>query len=593
MEKLYTQVFEYPLLQEYLEQSGVNPKDVYKIVNEIHGSFNDTMVGYGVKILEHSFAKLYDSVNLSTFPGLDLYQLRKKYHIVLVPNHQSHADYIALNYLLFRQFKVPVHIASGINLNIFPIGTFFRNMGAFFIRRSFAQDLLYRRTFEGYLYYLLKEHKVLEFFFEGGRSRTGKLLPPRFGLFQMILEVHSHLPSAKPLMFVPVSIAHEHVPEERSHERELSGAKKKKEKTTQLLKLFKLFTKKLGSIHIYLGEGIIINGKEQDVKAQTQMIAFNCFRSVGSAMPVTPTSLLALVLLDEAAGALTWEQIEYKCKEVISFAKRFQIPLTPSLASNEKRSATLKNALNLLIRNKKVERMEREKLNHTFYTVRDDGRIKLSYFKNMILHHFLVPCLINNTWFNAFTGNITTVKQLVQYLIIKRRELKFEFYLPPVKEMFAQAMEIISYAVGRPISNFEECFKLSSTEFYQIAQRVQFFSTALTSIYECYYCSLLSLRHFLQEGVSFSIEDFIQVSQEIHQIELEHGRVVRYPESKTVPTLKESLKYFCHIGILQLTEDKKYHVINEQKLTDKIEKFAKDINDQLVINLKFSATHKF
>ena len=101
----------------------------------------------------------------------------KNHNIIFVPNHQSHADYLALNYAFHKDYTdIPVHIAGGINLNIFPIGTMFRKSGCFFIRRSFTNDLNYKNTFEAYLYYLLKQGFPIEFFFEGGRSRTGKLL---------------------------------------------------------------------------------------------------------------------------------------------------------------------------------------------------------------------------------------------------------------------------------------------------------------------------------------------------------------------------------------------------------------------------------
>ena len=116
-------------------------------------------------------------------------------------------------------------MAGGDNLNITGVGGWFRKMGCFFIRRRFPDDAIYKLTLEAYLYHLLREGRVIEFFFEGGRSRTGKLLPPRFGLYRMLMNAHSELSkvSGKKLAFVPVSIAHEYVPESRSLDRELGG----------------------------------------------------------------------------------------------------------------------------------------------------------------------------------------------------------------------------------------------------------------------------------------------------------------------------------------------------------------------------------
>lgn len=578
-------VLEYPKLVKYLEQ---NPTEVHKVsdlVDEIHGNFNVKMMDYVAKLLESTFLKLYDSIDLGVPDQFDLHDLYQKYHIVFVPNHQSHADYLALNYLLYKRFKLPIYIAGGINLNIFPIGKLFRNAGAFFIRRSFGKDLLYKNVFEAYVYSLLREDKMVEFFFEGGRSRTGKLLPPKFGLFQMLLEAHSHLATNKPLMFLPVSITHEHVPEEKAHERELGGEKKRAESPSQIFKIFRVVNKKMGSIYIRIGEGIIVD-KVSDLKEDTQKIAFKCFNEVGQSMPVTPTSVLALVMLDEPAGAMTWEHIETKALDVIEHCRQFNIPLAPSLSS-DLAALSLSKALNNLIENKKIQVLDREKLNQIFYSIKREHRIKMLYAKNMILHHFLVPCMMSAAWINLFNGSIANVAELNRFLQSKRRELRFEFYLPTVKEMFKLAMSIVSYALGRRVSSLEECLKLSPTELYKIASKVSYFATGLTYIYEAYYIAACTLRHF---GVnSFQKDKFLAVAKELHQMEMEHGRVVKYMESYAVPIIGDSLSYFKHMGLIK--EDLvsgEMKVVDLIKLEEEIDKFAKDINDQIVIHLKFS-----
>ncbi|MFL5783722.1 MAG: 1-acyl-sn-glycerol-3-phosphate acyltransferase, partial [Bacteriovoracaceae bacterium] len=298
-------VLTYPKLAERLQQKPEDLGKIKKLFKEIHGDFSQTVLASAVKVIDTTFSRLYDGVNLEVPPNTDFHALREKYHVILVPNHQSHADYVALSYSVFKNFNVVLRVAAGINLNVFPMGQFFGKSGAFFIRRSFTSDHLYKLTFEAYVYYLLKTDQVVEFFFEGGRTRTGKLLKPKYGLFQMLLETHSQLHDVKPLLFIPVSVAHEHVPEEKAHARELGGGKKVPESGAQLFKLFKLFNKRLGTIHLHFGEGIEVNGFTGDLKLATQNLAFECFRAVGKNMPITPSSLLALIMLDEPSGALT------------------------------------------------------------------------------------------------------------------------------------------------------------------------------------------------------------------------------------------------------------------------------------------------
>ena len=364
-ENAYDIAISYPKLAQRLLEKPADEKKVKKLFKEIHGEFSPAVVKSASKFLDATFGKLYDGVNLEVPEGMDFKKLQERYSIILVPNHQSHADYVALTYCMFKEFGVALRVAAGINLNVFPLGQFFGKGGAFFIRRTFTSDLLYKTCFEAYVYYLLKTNQVVEFFFEGGRTRTGKLLKPKFGLYQMLLETHSNLIDAKPLMFIPVSLAHEHIPEEKAHARELGGGKKVPESGAQLFKLFKLFGKRLGTIHIHFGKGIVIDRIKGDLKEETQKLAFDCFIAVGKNMPVTPTSLLALIMLDEPSGAMTWKQIEERADEIIDYCLAVGIPLTPSLAKTEFR-ASLRSALDMFIGNKKIEVIRSEKLNQIF-----------------------------------------------------------------------------------------------------------------------------------------------------------------------------------------------------------------------------------
>jgi glycerol-3-phosphate O-acyltransferase len=577
-------VLTYPKLVERLQNKPEDADKIKKLFKEIHGEFSPTLVKTATAFIDATFLKLYDGVNIELPPGMDFHKLRKDHHIILVPNHQSHADYIALTYSMFKKFDVAIRVAAGINLNVFPLGQFFGKAGAFFIRRSFTADQLYKLTFEGYIYYLLKTGQVVEFFFEGGRTRTGKLLKPKYGLFQMLLEAHLQI-KEKPLMFVPVSLAHEHIPEEKAHARELGGAKKVAESGTQLFKLFKLFNKRLGTIHIHFGEPIIVKGFEGDLKEATQNLAFANFKAVGRGMPITPSSLLALIMLDEPSGALTWKQIEDRAVDVIEYCRAMKIPMTPSLSCDTFRDS-LRSSLDMFIGNKKIEVLKREKLNQVYYVIKDERRVEVLFHKNMILHHFLVPGIINAAWFNVFNGSIKDGMQLSRYLMNKRKELKYEFYLPSVKEMILEALNIISYAIGRKVESLDETMRFSSQDFYLIATKVRRFSTALSYLYEAYYISSLAIKYLTNEN--FTQERFVSVSKELFTLEIEHGRIIKYPEAFAVPIIKDTLIYHQNQKVIERNDDRTFRVVDGAKLDESIEKFIRDLNDQVAINLKFN-----
>ena len=585
MENVYDIVFSYDKVKDYLKKHPDDEKKMISCIDEIKGAYSDVAISALETFLDKTFVKLYDGINLEVPEDFDLNSVLNDYHVILCPNHQSHADYIAIQYVLYKKYQLPVFIAAGINLNIFPIGKLFQKCGAFFIRRKF-DDETYKIAFQGYIYYLLKTDKVVEFFFEGGRTRTGKLLPPKYGLFNMILDAHSKFGSQKkPLMFIPVSIAHEHIPEEGAHAKELGGAKKEKEKASQLLKLFGLFSKRLGTVHVKFSEGIVIDKEVEDLKTKTSELAFECFRKVGQGMPITPTALLSLILLDEPTGALTWKQIDERVKDLLNYCNHMNIGVTQSLKGG-KASYSVKRAMDLFINNKKVKLIKREKLNQIYYTVEEDSRVNLLFHKNMILHHFFAPAVINMVWFNIFSGEIKTATELRSFLFEKRQELKYEFYLPRTSELVDEGIKIVSFYVGRQIKSVNEILKLSRDDLYKVASNVRRFSAVLSYIYEAYYISAVTIKYLSDD--KFSIDKFLQVSKELFEMEMEHGRVVKFSEAYTVPKLKSTLEYFESLKIIEKNAKGYFLVKDQNGLGHMIEKFAKDISDQVSLNIKLN-----
>jgi len=271
---------------------------------------------------------------------------------------------------------------------------------------------------------------------------------------------------------------------------------------------------------------------------------------------------------------------------VVSFCHQFKIPLTESLEGDENISCSLRKAMDMFINNKKVDVIKREKLNQIFYAIKNESRVELLFHKNMILHHFLVPGLMNATWFNIFNGSIKTERDLTKFLLAKRKELKYEFYLPSTREMIEFAVKIISYALGRNIVHLSEGLSLSSQELYEIAHKVRRYSTAFSYIYEGYYLSAISVKYLATD--SFNFDKYLQVARELFTMELEHGRVIKYPESFTVPMMSDTLKYLENLAVITKDETGIYSVKDLELLNKLIEKFARDLNDQVSINLKFN-----
>lgn len=579
-------VLSYPKLKARIESKPDDRDKALDNLKEIRAELSIPFLRAFEKFLDASLSQLYDGINFND-NGINLAKLSKENNIIMVPNHQSHADYVAINYVFFKKYQAPLFVAGGNNLNIFPIGPLFRRSGCFFIRRTFANDIVYKLTLEAYLYYMLKKGHPIEFFFEGGRSRTGKLLSPKYGLYQMIIEAHSAIKEEerKPLKFIPVSIVHEYVPEQKSLTRELEGAKKKKESATQVFGLIGLFSYQFGNVHINIGKPVDLPVIEPEhLKSQTQKLAFDCFFEVGKRMHVTPTSLLAMILLDEPSGALKWEEILNKARHIVSFCQMFNIPITPSIHPDKMEKA-LERSIDILIGNKKVEAIGNNTGNHVFYSIKADSRKEILYFKNTVLHHFLIPWVVNMAWVNLFSGHIQTVEDLKRFFMNQRRRLKYEFYLPTVKEFTNGALAIVSDAIDREVTTLEECLELTHKDLYQILQKVSLFSRACNYLLEAYFISGQAIKALSKEyKEGFKADTYSKKYKDVFESERKIKRVIKYAESYSIPLTRSSLQYYVNIGVV--SSNNGYYTVNDkEKLVETLSKIESDLTGQISFNL--------
>ncbi|PCH84128.1 MAG: glycerol-3-phosphate 1-O-acyltransferase [Piscirickettsiaceae bacterium] len=253
-----------PLVQKAIEREvrvkKVTEKQAKKqargYAQEIAAVINIRAVVLLEKLLSKLWNKLYDGIVSHHFSRIE--RLSREHQIVYVPSHQSHMDYLVLSYVLFNKGLAPPHVAAGINLNIPIAGPWMRRCGAFFLRRTFKGNVLYGAVFESYMGYLASKGTAVEYFVEGGRSRTGKKLKAKPGLLAM--SVRSYLRDHKrSVVFVPVNFAYEKLVEGETYINELSGKPKKTESVMGVLRSIKALKEHFGEVHVNFGSPIHLN----------------------------------------------------------------------------------------------------------------------------------------------------------------------------------------------------------------------------------------------------------------------------------------------------------------------------------------------
>ncbi|MDF2182231.1 1-acyl-sn-glycerol-3-phosphate acyltransferase [Neptuniibacter sp. CAU 1671] len=228
----------------------------------------------------------------------------KDHQMIFIPCHRSHLDYLLLNWVLHKNgFPLP-YVAAGDNLNMPLIGRLLQQAGAVFMRRSFRDDALYTALFQGYMKVLTDARLPFEFFIEGGRSRTGHLLPARLGLLNMLLDNQTRQPQQK-LAMIPVWIDYDQTPDATSFVSQLNGQPKQKESLLGTLKSFRLIKRDLGSARLAFADPLFVTKAGTDTHLTAAQIGTEVLKRINQQAQITPNTLLALAVLDQPKQSRT------------------------------------------------------------------------------------------------------------------------------------------------------------------------------------------------------------------------------------------------------------------------------------------------
>jgi len=407
-------------------------KTAEKYAKEIASAYSYKTVRILESALTHLWNRIYDGVTVRNAEMVR--ELATTHEIVYLPCHRSHIDYLLLSYTLYHEGLVPPHIAAGINLNFWPAGPILRRGGAFFLRRSFGGNKLYTAVFNEYIFQLMDRGIPLEFFPEGGRSRTGRLLPPKTGLLAMT--VQSCLRGTrKPVAIIPVYVGYERMFEGKSYLNELRGAEKKKESFGQLLGIRKTLKQAFGKVYLNFASPLMlneyldqnqpnwhdfkgqVNPKPNWLTPQITELADILMQKINAAVTLNSVSLVGLILLSTERIAIDKKELEKQLDLLLTLSK--QAPYSeeahyPQDSSEELISQAQKLGTVFTVDNPMGE----------IITTDEQTSILLTYYRNNILHIFITPALIASSFLNKQSmAQSTVIKDLMKLFPFLKKEL--------------------------------------------------------------------------------------------------------------------------------------------------------------------------
>jgi glycerol-3-phosphate O-acyltransferase len=385
---------------------------------EIAANYSHVFVAIMARVLTWFWTRLYDGVELHHFDQLQ--KVADGNEIVYVPCHRSHIDYLLLSYAIYYKGYVVPHVAAGINLNMPVLGRFIRKGGAFYIRRSFKGNALYTMVFMKYLGLMMARGHSIEFFIEGGRSRTGRLLLPKTGMLSMTLRSYLRDPR-RPVVFVPVYFGYERLVEGKTYIGELSGAAKEKESVFTLVRTLPTLRQRFGKVHVSFGEPVRLeeilqrhapnwqsekNDRPPWLAPAVDELAARIMTNINSAACVGPMNLIALVLLATPKQSMLETDLIRQLELYASLLR--QAPYSPLIWITDADG-------NSMVRHgERMGVLQRNK--HPLGDVlqmTEQNSVLLTYFRNNVLHLMALPSLVACCFLNNRTMRTEDIQRLM------------------------------------------------------------------------------------------------------------------------------------------------------------------------------------
>lgn len=408
-----------------------------KYAKEIAPDLHYSLIELSAACLSWTFRNLFDKLIVDPEGINRLKRTLSKGPTILTPNHRSHMDAFLIAYLCYQHDIVVPYVAAGINMAFWPVGSFFKKSGVFFLRRTFAGNKLYKAVFQTYLKVLIQEGYLQNFFIEGGRSRTGKLRSPKMGMLSMYSEV-MHEEAAPDIQFMPMSITYDRVMEQSTYAKEVRGGKKIGEKARDLFKLGRYFGRRYGNIYINFDEPISWQEvakeiTEPDWDRQKPKIVSNLAQKITHAINrqvvVIPQALAASVLLTTPTKGMGRERASQLFQKLLHYLRWKQAPLAATLIHNPERAFL--QAIHQFEQSGFIKK--HQGLEEIFYEIPLEKRLELDYFKNTTLHYLVSLALLANLLLAQKHQKIsldTLVESYAYFQQLLHYEFRFSTRLP-------------------------------------------------------------------------------------------------------------------------------------------------------------------
>jgi len=563
-------------MEHYAENRKIPLYKVYKeadeCIDEIAAKYNPSIIQLYSIAVRWLISMMFEGVTVNTDMLNKVRTMSQKGPVILIPCHKSHIDYLVLSYVLYHNNMPCPHVAAGKNLSFWPMGPLFRNGGAFFIRRTFRGAVLYSKVFSEYVYKLLEEGFNIEFFIEGGRSRTGKLIQPKFGLLSILLNAYKE-GACEDLIFAPVYIGYDRVLEESSYLHELEGGQKKPENFLQVIKARKFLKKRYGKIYIQFYEPISFNtfltqygmsSRDMSSKEHNTLcrhLGYKFLNAIDRETVITPHAVVASAILNCPKQRFSFEYLMTDIEIYMNYLFSQDAKLADTLLIDY--SHAIRSAFDAYVSRKFIEPVTKNKDDQSFeeqFAVNEGKRAGLDYYKNNGIT-FFIPA--------AFTALSILEKDAFQFSVSDihygynffreffNNEFAYDVERPPEYFVRKNIRAFIDDAILIPHPTLPDTYNLTSAGF----RKLKLFSGFLKTYFESYWIVLNVFMRYPR--------DFIDSKNRMKKIQSMGNRMykrreIERPESLSKINYQNAVDFFNAHGIRGSEESEKIEFYSDR-----------------------------
>jgi len=533
-------------------------------VEEIAANYNHTMVTILEKIVTWGLRTLFEEISINHDELNKIKRMSQKGPLILVPCHKSHLDYLILS-TIFRinNMQCP-HIAAGKNLSFWPLGPIFRSAGAFFLRRTFKGAVLYAKVFAEYIQKILEEGFSLEFFIEGGRSRTGKLLMPKLGLLSILLNAYKR-GKMDDMIFAPIYIGYDRVIEESSYIHEVEGGQKKTETFLQVIKAGKFLKKRYGKVYIKFHEPVSLkdylhknnletsNMTSKDWNTLCRDLGHKFMNAIDNITVITPYAIVASAILNFSQQKFYHNQLTSNIETYMNHVVSQKAPLADTILIDHVHAFDL--VLDTFVQRKFIDKISDDKKkdpsSNVLFKINENKRQGLEYYKNNCIAFFVPAAFTALSILDGDAFQFTSSSLHSSYTFLQeffKNEFTHDVDHAPEYFVRKTIKAFIDEAVLMPHQTLPDTYNLTSAGH----RKIKLFSNFLKTYFESYW---VVLNFFM-----IYPKNHVEPKNRIKKIQSMGNRMYKRNEIERIESLSKvnysnAVKYFISNGI-RGSEDK-------------------------------------